>query len=137
MNASGGAMEPGIGAMSYEKSVIDNDIAGIVSRILEGITVSDETLATDIIAAVGPGGHFLAQEHTRRLFQKEHYIPKISDRTSPEKWMKEGAKDIRQVARENVKQILKEHHPAPLDRTVKEELLKIIKDVEKREQANL
>ena len=137
MNASGGAMEPGIGAMSYEKSVIDNDIAGIVSRILEGITVSDETLATDIIAAVGPGGHFLAQEHTRRLFQKEHYIPKISDRTSPEKWLKEGAKDIRQVARENVKQILKEHHPAPLDRTVKEELLKIIKDVEKREQANL
>jgi trimethylamine--corrinoid protein Co-methyltransferase len=135
MNATGGAMEPGIGAMSYEKSVIDNDIAGIVSRILQGITVSDDTLATDVISAVGPGGHFLAQEHTRRLFEKEQFIPKISDRTSPESWVKSGAKDIRMVARERVQQILKGHQPAPLDKTMKEELLKIIKDVEKREMA--
>jgi trimethylamine--corrinoid protein Co-methyltransferase len=135
MNASGGAMEPGIGAMSYEKAIIDNDIAGIVSRILEGITVSDETLATDVISAVGPGGHFLGQDHTRRFFQKEHFIPKISDRTSPESWVKAGAKDIRLVAREKAKQILQEHHPEPLDRTLKEELLKIIREVEKRELA--
>jgi trimethylamine--corrinoid protein Co-methyltransferase len=121
--------------MSYEKSVIDNDIAGIVSRILQGITVSDDTLATDVISAVGPGGHFLAQEHTRRLFEKEQFIPKISDRTSPESWVKAGAKDIRMVARERVQQILKGHQPAPLDKTMKEELLKIIKDVEKREMA--
>jgi len=33
----------GIGA-----NVVDNDIAGIVSRILNGITVSDETLATEV-----------------------------------------------------------------------------------------
>jgi len=136
MNASGGAMEPGIGAMSYEKAVVDNDIAGMVSRILEGITVSDETLATEVIGAVGPGGHFLSQEHTRRFFAKEHFVPKLSDRTSPESWMRAGAKDIRMVAREKVKQILKEHHPEPLDRTVKEELVKIIKEVEKRELAN-
>jgi len=135
MNASGGAMEPGIGAMSYEKSIIDNDIAGMVLRILEGITVSDETLATDVIAAVGPGGHFLSQQHTREFFSKEHFIPKISDRSSPDSWNKAGAKDIRLVAREKVKQVLKEHHPQPLDKTIKEELAKIIQDVEKRELA--
>jgi trimethylamine:corrinoid methyltransferase-like protein len=39
------------------------------------------------------------------------------------------------VARERVQQILKGHHPEPLDKTMKEELLKIIKDVEKREMA--
>ena len=137
MNAAGGSMEPGIGAMSYEKAVIDNDIAGIVSRILEGITVSDETLAAEVISAVGPGGQFLSQEHTRRLFEKEHFIPKISDRTTPDMWVKSGAKDIRQVARERANQILKDHHPAPLDRTVKEELLTIVKKVEKRELAKV
>jgi len=130
---SGGSIEPGVGATSYEKTVIDNDIAGIVSRILQGITLSDETLATDVISAVGPGGHFLAQEHTRRLFHIEHFIPMISDRTNPEAWVKAGAKDIRTVAREKAKQILKEHHPPPLDKTVREELLVIVKDVEKRE----
>jgi trimethylamine:corrinoid methyltransferase-like protein len=47
--------------------------------------------------------------------------------------MKAGAKDIRTVAREKAKQILKEHHPQPLDRTIRQELLVIVKDVEKRE----
>lgn len=47
--------------------------------------------------------------------------------------MKAGAKDVREVARERARQILKEHHPSPLDKTIREELLKIIGDVEKRE----
>ena len=136
-SASGGSLEPGVGALSYEKAVIDNDIAGMASRILEGITVSDETLATDVISRVGPGGHFLSQEHTRRFFEKEHLIPTLSDRSSPESWMKSGGKDIRIVAREKAKEILTEHVPAPLDKTIREELLMIVKDVEKRELKRL
>jgi len=132
-NASGGSLEPGVGATSYEKAVIDNDISGMVSRILQGITVSDETLATDVIGRVGPGGHFLTQEHTRRLFEKEHFVPRLSDRRSPESWAKAGAKDIRVVARERANQILKEHVPAPLDKTIRDELLAVVKDVERRE----
>jgi trimethylamine--corrinoid protein Co-methyltransferase len=134
-NASGGSLEPGLGAISYEKVIIDNDISGMVSRILNGITVSDNTLALDVISRVGPGGHFLGQEHTREFFKKEHFVPEISDRRSPESWVKAGSKDIREVARERAKQILKEHVPPPLDKTVKEELLTIVKEVEKRELA--
>ena len=102
-------------------------------RILNGITVSDNTLALDVISRVGPGGHFLGQEHTRKLFKKEHFVPEISDRTTPESWVKAGSKDIREVARERAKQLLKEHIPPPLDKTMREELLAIVKDVEKRE----
>jgi trimethylamine--corrinoid protein Co-methyltransferase len=134
-NASGGSLEPGLGAISYEKVIIDNDISGMVSRILNGITVSDNTLALDVISRVGPGGHFLGQEHTREFFKKEHFVPEISDRRAPESWVKAGSKDIREVARERAKQILKEHVPPPLDKTVKEELLTIVKEVEKRELA--
>ena len=133
--SAGGSLEPGIGATSYEKAVIDNDVAGMVSRILNGITVSDETLAVDVISRVGPGGHFLGQEHTRRLFEKEHFIPDLSDRRSTESWVKAGSKDIREIARERAKQILQEHVPSPLDKTLREELLTIVKEVEKRESA--
>jgi trimethylamine--corrinoid protein Co-methyltransferase len=133
MNATGGALEPGVGAMSFEKAVIDNDVAGMVSRILEGIDVSDETLAFDIISKVGPGGHYLAQEHTRQLFPREHFVPEVSDRKDRGSWVKAGSKDIREIARDRAKQVLKEHRVEPLDRTVKEELVKIVKDIEKRE----
>jgi len=133
VNAAGGSLEPGVGAMSFEKAVIDNDVAGMASRILEGIDVSDETLAVKVMGSVGPGGHYLAHKHTRELFAKEHFVPKVSDRRDHGSWVKAGAKDIREVARDKAKQILKEHYAEPLDRTVREELLKIVKDVEKRE----
>jgi len=133
MNAVGGALEPGVGAMSFEKAVLDNDVAGMVSRILEGITVTDETLAVDVISRVGSGGHYLAQKHTLELFKREHFVPKIGDRKDSRSWAKAGAKDVREAARERAERILKEHRPEPLDRTVREELIKIVKDVEKRE----
>jgi len=78
----------------------------------------------------------LAEKHTLELFKREHFLPKISDRKDLASWAKAGAKDVREVARERAKQILKEHRPEPLDRTVREELLKIVKDVEKRELKN-
>ncbi len=80
MNATGGSLEPGVGAMSFEKAVIDDEIAGMVARILRGIEVSDETLAVEIMDNVGPLGHYFTQEHTRMLFEREHRVPKISDR---------------------------------------------------------
>jgi len=119
--------------VSYEQTVIDNEICGIVSRALRGIEINDETLAIDIIEHIGPGGHYLAQQHTLKYLTKEHYLPKLLNRQSWERWEKEGSKDLREVAREEARRILKEHRPEPLDRDIEEELKKIIKEVEKRE----
>ena len=60
--------DPGFleGAMigSLEMLVITNEIAGMVKRFMKGIPVNEETLAEEVIHQVGPGGHFLAEEHT-------------------------------------------------------------------------
>jgi len=127
-----GALESTL-TMSYEQLIIDNELAGIVSRALRGIRVNDETLAVDIIKNVGPGGHYLTQKHTLENFRKEHHIPMIISREKREKWEKAGSKDLREIAREEVKKILKEHQPEPLDRDLEKELKRILKDVEKRE----
>jgi trimethylamine--corrinoid protein Co-methyltransferase len=39
--------------------VLDHEIWDLIARILHGISVTEETLALDIIDKVGPGGHFL------------------------------------------------------------------------------
>ena len=127
-----GALESTL-TMSYEQLIIDNELAGMVSRALRGIRVNDETLAVDVIKNVGPGGHYLAQKHTLENFMKEHYIPMIINREKRETWEKAGSKDLREIARDEVKKILKEHQPEPLDRDVEKELKKILKEVEKRE----
>jgi trimethylamine--corrinoid protein Co-methyltransferase len=43
---------------SLEKLVIDNEICGMAYRLVDGVSLEGSALATDIIAKVGPGGHF-------------------------------------------------------------------------------
>jgi trimethylamine--corrinoid protein Co-methyltransferase len=118
---------------SFEQMVIDNELAGRALRCAEGIEVTAETIAKDVIDRVGPGGHYLADKHTLDWFKKEHYRPMISDRKTRADWEKSGSKDIREEARNRAKEILASHEPEPVDPTVWREIEKIIKDIEKRE----
>jgi trimethylamine--corrinoid protein Co-methyltransferase len=91
---------------SYDKLVIDNEIIGMVMRAVEGIQVSDETLAFDLLKKAGPGGHFVASRHTRRHMHSEQYQPQLSDREDRDKWKDMGAKDASARATDTVKEIL-------------------------------
>jgi trimethylamine--corrinoid protein Co-methyltransferase len=119
--------------ISLESYVIDNEICGMVNRALKGITVDQAHLAVDIIDKVGPMGHFLGQKHTMQFLKDEHYFPTISDRRIREEWEKDGSKELKEVAKERVQQILKEHVPLEVEPDKLKQLSQIIKEVEKRE----
>jgi trimethylamine--corrinoid protein Co-methyltransferase len=126
-----GSLESSLTA-SYEQTVIDNEICGTISRAVRGIDVNENTLAMDVIAAVGPGGEYLSQRHTRENVTKEHYIPTLINRDKWEVWKKAGSRDLREVAREEAKKLLKQHQPEPLDHDITVEIEKIAREAEKR-----
>lgn len=97
--------------LSYEKMVVDNDSVGMVLRAVKGIEVNRETLATDIIAEVGPGGHFLDNAHTVQHVRNEFYFPKLADRQQRSNWEEAGSKDAFTRAHEEARRILAEHQP--------------------------
>jgi len=115
IHLSSGMLES-ILTVSYEQVVIDNEIAGMVLRALRGIEVSAETLASEVILRTGAGGHFLKDIHTLRHLREEHFIPRLTDRSTRAAWKRSGAEDVLQRAREEVDRILAEHEPAALDR---------------------
>jgi trimethylamine--corrinoid protein Co-methyltransferase len=119
--------------VSLESLVIDHEICNIIHRILSGISVDDDKLGVDVIEKVGPGGHFLNQKHTLKHLQEEHFIPKLCDRESYEKWEEKGRGGMLEKAKHEVKHILADHQPQPLDSEVEKELLYLIKEAEKRE----
>ena len=124
--------------VSLEQLLIDNEICGMIYRMLRGIRVDEETLAFDVIAKVGPGGHYLGQKHTLKFLELgEHYIPTLSDRNTREEWERLGSKDLWKVAREKVKEILKTHQPDPLDPDIEKEMLKYIEEVKQRVKAKI
>jgi trimethylamine--corrinoid protein Co-methyltransferase len=126
-----GAMEFSL-AVCYEKILTDHELLGMIERLLSGVEVSDETLAVDVIDTVGPGGHFLAQKHTREHHRKEHFIPKLFNTQPYDSWIKAGSKEIREKAREEIKRILKEHQPPPIDEELEKKLWKYVKEIETR-----
>ncbi|MBW6463984.1 MAG: trimethylamine methyltransferase family protein [Firmicutes bacterium] len=97
--------------LSYEKMVVDNDSVGMALRAVKGVEVSKETIATDIIEEVGPGGHFLDHPHTVEHVRKEFYFPKLSDRQQRSVWEEAGSKDTFTRAHEEARRILEKHEP--------------------------
>lgn len=116
---------------SYEKLVIDDEIAGMISRILRGIDVSEETLAVDEICRYG-SANYLGSPQTSKTFRKEHYLPTLFDRRSWESWLKAGGRDISQQARRKANWILKEHKVEPIEKSVQTEIDGYIKKITKR-----
>lgn len=116
-----GMIQQGL-VFSYEQLVIDDEINQIVLRALEGFTVDDEFLAEDAITRVGPGGHFMADEHTLKFMRKERYMPDLLYRGFREPWEESGSKTMVDRAREKARTILKEHEPNPLPDDIGKEL---------------
>jgi len=116
---------------SLEELVIDDELCKSMLTSLNGVEISDETLAIDVIHKVGPGGHYLGQKHTMDHFLKEQFIPELTDRSGYDVWKKAGEKSLVERAKEKVKKILKEHSVPPLDKDIQKELHSIIKRAEK------
>ena len=117
--------------MSLEKLVIDNELAGMVTRTLEGMRVTEETLAVEEICRVGPAASFLSTPFTAKNFRKEHFIPSLMDRRSREAWSRDGGKSTVDSARERVDWILREHHPEPMDTGIAAEIEAFLRRTEK------
>jgi trimethylamine--corrinoid protein Co-methyltransferase len=116
--------------LSFEMLMMDSEIWSILCAMARGIVVNDETLALDAIRAVGPGGNFLSQKHTKK-HARELWVPTLFDRRTYNEWeqKRDGARDW---AREKAQWILKNHQPTPLDPQLYAELARVIRDSEKR-----
>jgi len=110
-------------------SILDDDVAGWIGRYLEGVTVTDETMAVDLINQVGPiPGHYLGTEHTRKWWRQEQYIPKVADREAYPVWVKTGKRDALALAKEKMEEILATHKPKPLTPTEEQAIEDILNE---------
>jgi trimethylamine--corrinoid protein Co-methyltransferase len=124
-----GMLESGM-TWSHEQMVIDNEIAGMIERTIQGIDVNDDTMAVDIIKQAHEIKDFLHQKHTFQ-YMREQSKPKLIDRNTRGAWEARGGKDLTQVAREEARRILKTHQPEPLSDDVKKALREIIASAER------
>jgi trimethylamine--corrinoid protein Co-methyltransferase len=116
---------------SFEQMIKDCEIFGIIHKMMEGIAVNDETLALDAIRDVGPRGDFLTHDHTLK-HMRNLWLPTLMDRRPYGLWEEKGD-SASDWALEKAKEIMKTHHPEPLEPKLRAELEKIIKSVENQD----
>jgi trimethylamine--corrinoid protein Co-methyltransferase len=112
--------------MSYEKFIIDDEMCAMVKRIKRGYEVNPDTLAFDVIEAVGPGGHFLDRDHTLEHFRTEFHQPLLSNRDDFISWQASGSPTSMETAHKKYKEILETYEAPELPADVDKDLLKFI-----------
>ena len=108
-----GMLELGL-TFDFGQMVLDNEIARMNKRILEGIRADAETLGLASIARVGSEGNFLREKDTRRLASLEQSQADVIDRRMRGQWEKRGAEDAHARAQARAREILAAHTVPPL-----------------------
>ncbi len=99
---------------SAAQLVLGDENIGMAKHFIRGIEVNRETLAREVIEKVGPGGHFLDQEHTYNHFRNALWVPRLMTRSAYADWQEQGAKDTATRIQDKLEDILKNHEAPAL-----------------------
>jgi len=116
----------GSNLLRYEEIILEAEAAATVRRILQGVDLSDEAFALDLIKELGPGGVYLGQQHTVDHMREALSLSTLSDRDSFEDWYEKGELSRIDVARAKVQEILDTHEPAPLSEDVVKDMEEVV-----------
>jgi trimethylamine--corrinoid protein Co-methyltransferase len=122
-NISGPGMLDFESCQSLEKLVLDNEICGMVLRMIRGIEPKEDFPALPIFQELLEEKHLLIAKHTRKYLREEHYFPgKVIDRANLSRWREEGATNLGDRAHAEVKRLITEYQPSGLTDTQKIQL---------------
>jgi trimethylamine--corrinoid protein Co-methyltransferase len=111
---------------SIEKLIIDNEIIGMVKRLIRGIEIHESPFASEILKDYEDKKELLSHPTTLKYFRKELFLPSpIIDRMTRDSWKNMGSKSTRKRARDVSQKLMVKNSLRPIDDTLKEELNKI------------
>src|SRR6056297_3491674 len=119
------------------QTVLDDEIIGMSRLITGGLDVNEETMAVEQICNVGPGGHYLYEDHTMKWFRK-HYQPTLMDRNSYEDWDAQGRTTMKDRVLKKTRDLM-ENYEGPSKRVppeAKKDIDKILAEAEERVRSN-
>ncbi len=116
-----GWLESGL-TVSLEKFIIDVENLAMMQYFLNGVEITPDSLALDMIREVGPGGHHFGTSHTQANFRTAFYRSFLSDRRPYGTWEGAGQPDTRKRAAHIAEQLIHSYEAPPLDEGIREAL---------------
>jgi trimethylamine---corrinoid protein Co-methyltransferase len=119
-----GYMESGL-TCSYEMIVLTDELVSMTNNLMKAIDTSTDSLMLDEIDRVGPGGHFLNTDQTLNRF-RDFWYPTLLDRSIRSTWLRKGATTLGNRLNAKVKEIIKDHKPEPMNKSVVKQVNEIL-----------
>ncbi len=129
-----GSLDEGI-TYSIQALLLCDDLAGLLRKMWRGVTIDRERLALDLIGDVGPGGNFLAQEHTAKFCRSERWQTRYFGENIPLSSGILADKDLFERIDAHLCDILQTHQPQPLEEGILREIRTIQRGFEETFQA--
>ena len=114
IHEAAGILESGL-TISLENYVVNDEIIGMVKRVLKGIEVDEERLALECIKRVRPGGTYISDDLTMKFMRSEAFYPALADRMSRQSWEANGAQTTIARAHQVALHLLQHHTVIPID----------------------
>jgi trimethylamine--corrinoid protein Co-methyltransferase len=121
LGLTGGAM-----TLYPEKLILDHEVCRAACEALGEFEFDLADMALDVVRAVGPRGHFLAQDHTRRRIRDFRLSRVLRQRDEAG-----DLRDPRDVALDEFRRLETTHRPQPISAEVRTELDRILDAAER------
>ena len=109
-------------SMSFEKFILDEEVCGILKKLITPIEISDEAIDVSTMKAIGIGGQYLTHPKTYRLCRSEFYITDLMSRANQAHWKAEGSRRIEEAAADRLSQRLAAYEKPEIDPDMENEL---------------
>ncbi|MCK4942321.1 MAG: trimethylamine methyltransferase family protein [Candidatus Aminicenantes bacterium] len=127
-NIAGPGMLDFENCLSLEKLVLDNEICGMVLRMIKGIQPKEDFPSLPLFQELLQEKHLLISSHTRKYLKEEHYWPgKVIDRANLSRWQEEGGLSLGERALSEVNRIIDAYQPSRLSDDIKNQLTERMK----------
>jgi len=104
---------------SKEKLVIDDEICGAISHLVNGVQSRQDPMSEDLYGNIDESDYFLTSPSTLEWFKREHYFPGgVISRKDEQTWEDEGGSTAEARAREEVEKLLSGYEPSLSDDVV-------------------
>ena len=109
-------------SMSFEKFIVDEEVCGMVRKIVQPMEVTDNSIDIDMIQKVGIGGEYLTHPKTYERCRTEYFFPDVMNRQSYMPWHGAGAKRVDEQASEILTKRLAAYEKPDIDPGIEKNL---------------
>jgi trimethylamine--corrinoid protein Co-methyltransferase len=112
--------------VNLEKWLIDEELCGMIRRMLTPVEITEETMNVESIKAVGIGGNYLMEPETLKHYRTEFFMNDLFSKQDHNSWSGKGSKRVEESAADLLLRRLNTYEKPDMDPAVEADLAKFV-----------